>query len=192
MNTVRGHVRRKKTDVLRDELRQFVRRVGEDLSAVDKEIRHQELLGRSTGENQAHRRELAAHLAVLEKIGSSPSAFDYDSHVARARERADALFEEAWGEPSEFVARARADRWKKELKERGDFESFGRRLLAYRACPEVYTADRWHDLWETVLPNITKYVLAVDRDKIEVWLNLERRDQPLATFHQSEEETTGK
>ena len=34
--------------------------------------------------------------------------------------------------------------------------------------------DRWLNVWDEVLPNVNKYVLGVDRNKVEIWLNWER------------------
>ena len=45
-----------------------------------------------------------------------------------------------------------------------------RAYLAERSA----VVDRWLDVWDKVLPDITKYVIGVDPDKVEIWLNLEQ------------------
>ena len=59
------------------------------------------------------------------------------------------------------------------MDERALLEAFIRELPAYKANRSIYMLDRVMNVWDEVLPNIYKYVLCVDRDKIQLWLNLE-------------------
>lgn len=35
------------------------------------------------------------------------------------------------------------------------------------------------DVWDEVLPGMRKYILGVDKDLIEIWLNWERDEAPM-------------
>jgi len=155
-------------------------RVTEDLAGVDREIRLEESFGRSSPAQGAYRAELAQYLALLEQVGKNVAGFDYAGHTETARLLADARFDSATGQPAELVAKAWAYRWKTELAERGRSETFRWELESYRSNPKVYKLERWLDVWNDVLADVTKYVLAVDRDTIEVRLNLQNNVDPMA------------
>jgi len=115
-----------------------------------------------------------AYLEVLAQIQQAPEGFDFSGHIAESRRDADELLLGAVGKPAVLLAEASAYRWSVELAERGRAEAFSRELTAFRASPNIYMLDRWLDVWDEVLPGMQKYVLGVDRDRIEIWLNLER------------------
>jgi len=165
---------------LRERLSAHLARARGDLGAIDKEIRQERILGRRPTVQLDYRGELSAYIALLDKAAKAPGAFEYASHVAAARDKANWRLDRATGRAAELLARARSERWTTELKERGRFESFGREMLAYKASPEVYMVDRWLDVWDEALPTITKYVLAVNRRNIEIWLNIEKQTDPMA------------
>ncbi|GAF88144.1 unnamed protein product, partial [marine sediment metagenome] len=71
--------------------------------------------------------------------------------------------------------------------ERARYESFRREQQAYRACPQVYCFDRQMDVWDEVLPDIRKYVLGVDPEKIELWVNVERGAEVMAGVYEDQE-----
>jgi len=161
---------------------QYVRLIGEDIAIVTDRIARQRLLGKTArgGEQTEAERLRAAyedHLELLRAIASAAEReadFPLGELIAEARRRADELFDQALGKPSALVAQARAGRWEREMSERGRADAFQSELLAFRASPRIYMLDRWLDVWDRVLPGITKYVLGVDRDKIEIWLNAEQ------------------
>ena len=59
-------------------------------------------------------------------------------------------------------------------------------MLAYDASPHVYVTDRYLDVLDSVLPHIAKYVLAVDPDQIETWVNHEHSADPMAGAYQDQ------
>jgi hypothetical protein len=143
---------------------------------------------RVSGEAQAMESLDQLVLAQLQRrlsaLGDPPPRFDFAAQIRSAEDRADALFAAAWGEPARLVAEAQAERWRIELGERARSEAFQREVLAYEAAPRIYLYDRWLDLLDELLPGMHKYVWAIDRNKIETWLNLERESgllNPLPT-----------
>lgn len=151
-----------------------------DLAAVEEDIRQEKILGRRPAVRLDYRKELAEYIGVLEEAAKGPDTFDFAGQIDKARRLADARLDRAAGQSARLLARAWSYRWKTELQERGRFESFGREMLAYEASPKVYAVDRWLDVWDEALPKIMKYVLAVDRKTVEVWLNLEKQLDPMA------------
>jgi regulator of protease activity HflC (stomatin/prohibitin superfamily) len=113
------------------------------------------------------------HLAQLREIQLQGESFDLDAAITASRQRADRLFAMASGEPVRLIGEATAYRWQREMTERGRYEAMLSERQAYRASPKVYMFDRMMDVWDDVLPNVLKYVVTMDRDKLEVWLNLE-------------------
>jgi len=133
-------------------------------------------LQRQTGGRWLLRNEYVRYLAELVSIPRDDSRIKYDfsGAISLAQQRVDTLFEAASGEPAATLALAKSYRLSKELEERARYDAMAYEALAYNASPEVYMLDRWLAVWDEVLPNIHKYVLAVPRDKLEVWLNWHR------------------
>ena len=167
-----SHLRDKPDDYARA-LAEYVGVAENDAASLDAELARERLLGQQAPAKQQLRQDHAAHLALLQDLQKS-SEPDYPSLTAAARAHADELFDEASGQPAALVAQAVSYRWTRELAEQSRAAAFSRELLAYQASPNIYMLDRWLDVWDEVLPDITKYVLGVDRNKIEVWLNWER------------------
>lgn len=168
------------------------RRVRDDIATLEKEIEQDRLLGRvsvDTGASEApaldqmtlQQQMLRDHQAYLKQLSAlQAQAADaaalkktLDDSILATNAEADRLLGKALGRPAATVAQAQSVRWGRELAERAAAESFDRNLQAYQASPEVYMLDRWLDVWDEVLPNMTKYILCVDRDKVEVRLNWE-------------------
>jgi len=116
------------------------------------------------------------YIDLLNEIRSASAAkkhFDVIAQIASADLLADKWLQKTTGEPAALLARARAFRWKQELTERARAVAFQREILAYRACPEVYMLDRYLEVWDEILPGMTKHILGVDQKKLELWLNWE-------------------
>lgn len=162
---------------------QFDRRLAEaiknangEIDTLGQEIDREKVLGKNRQGIEARQSLLARHrehLAMLESLKASPASFDYKAAVAHYTSRAGDLFDQAAGRPSVLVSEALAYRWQREMAERGRYEAMQREQLAYDASPKVYLFDKMMDVWDEVLPGMMKYVITVDRRKLEVWLNLE-------------------
>jgi hypothetical protein len=156
------------------------------IRALGLEIEQERLEGRHRADRLTSRQELLQayqqHQGVLE--GLAPSA-DLSALVAKASARADALFAQASGEPAAQVAAAESYRWNKEMGERGKWEAFQTILPAYQASPRVYQWEHWMEVWEEALPGLHKYILAVDRNKLEIWLNWFREASALQSVYQN-------
>ncbi|MCD6304624.1 MAG: hypothetical protein J7M21_06645 [Planctomycetes bacterium] len=129
------------------------------------------------------------HLLELLHLRQLGVAADLERPMAEARRLADAFFDRAMGEPAREVARAGAYRITREMSVRAEAEAFQRQILAYRASPNMYMFDRWLDVWDDVLPGMKKYVLGVDRDRVEVWMNWERQREVLEGAFQPEQQS---
>jgi len=101
--------------------------------------------------------------------------FDYAREITAARDNALKLFDHLEGEPAKRVAAARADRWKRQLQEVTAVEVYRRKLLPYTAAPRVYMFDCYMDVMDETLPGMLKYVVGVDRNLLEVRVDLERQ-----------------
>jgi regulator of protease activity HflC (stomatin/prohibitin superfamily) len=167
-----SHLRDKPADYQKT-LGEDIRLAENDLSSLDEELARDRLLGQQISSKLQLRQDHQEHLLLLRRLEKWTDV-DYSALIADARRRADELFDQASGQPAALVAQAVDYRWTRELAEQSRATAFSRELLAYQASPNIYMLDRWLDVWDQVLPGITKYVLGVDREKIEIWLNLER------------------
>ena len=150
------------------------------LASVDKEIERDRILGRQPAVLLEYRKELREHLSLLDAVRDSPVTFDYAGRIVEAQKLVDNRFDNAIGQPAEQVAKARAYRWAKEMTEEGRLVAFRAQWEAYRNNPKVYRINRWLKVWDMALPGIPKYVLAADRERIEIRLNLEKHVDPMA------------
>ena len=121
----------------------------------------------------------AGNLLELLAILKEGTKFDFAPALASAHSQADAMFARAAGDPARLVAEAGAYKLRTEMAERTRAERFQRELDAWKASPNMYVLDRRLDVWDEVLPGMIKYVIGVDPDKIEVWMNWERESRGL-------------
>jgi regulator of protease activity HflC (stomatin/prohibitin superfamily) len=155
-------------------LEEYVRSANRDCQSLKEEIQRERLLGESAGAKDELLKANLQHLATLASLADPAMRRKLPELLESSRRAASELFDQATGQPAAIVAQAGAYRWTKELTEQSRAEAFHKELLAYQASPRIYMLDRWLDVWDQVLPRITKYVLGVDAKKIELWLNLER------------------
>jgi len=172
---------------------EYIRRSEDDVATLRREIEQERLMGLARkGEDRTSKQQLlqehSRHLALLRRIQANLPALNLSEDIAAARRRAEEQFAEAVGEPAKVVAQAEAARIDKEITEAANARAFQRNLLAYQASPNMYMMDRWLDVWDEVLPGITKYVVATDKDQIEFWLNWESQTEILegVTFQQEQ------
>jgi len=154
----------------------YVRSLEESLRMLRDEMRREALLGRpeASGGGKAHlAAECRRQIAFLRKL-SGPADAALRAELDRARRRADELLARASGAPAAELAAAAAYRWGREMDERARAEGFQKELLAWQASPHLYRLDRWLEVWDEALPKMRKYVLGVDRRKVELWLNWEQ------------------
>ena len=157
------------------------------LDNVNKEIKREEILNHDPGALVEYREELRANQSLLADVAKSPGTFEYDREIAKARKLADKRLDNVVGEPAEVIAKARVYRWAQKKIEEGRLVSYRARRDAYRNNPEVYKIDFWLDALDAVPSGIPKYILAADRDKIEIRLNLEKQVDPMAGAMSGEE-----
>jgi len=98
------------------------------------------------------------------------------SFATEARSVADdRLMKLKTGSASMMIAKAVAERWRRELVEREKAESFAGQTLLYEAAPKIYMLDRWLDTWDRALAGKHKYVIGLDPNRIEHWLKWEKQ-----------------
>ncbi|MFW6066566.1 MAG: hypothetical protein ACOC9S_07070, partial [Planctomycetota bacterium] len=170
-------------------LEEFIRIVNNDITTLAGEIRQEQLLGRVSPARESLLAEYRQWRDTLEEVRSGiqdEGEPRLSARLTKAQELAEQRFSDVAGTAAATFAHARAYRWQRELGERSQAESFRRELLAYQASPEMYMLDRWLDVWDEVLPDMHKYVLGVDKDRIELWLNLERERGVLEGVYESD------
>jgi len=163
--------------------RKYLTYIEERIEEIRKEVSQERLEGKQREGRPTDRQELLAsyerYAALLGRV-KAPSDLTA-RHVEEAQAAADRLFAQASGEPAALVASAQASRWKLELTQRGTWEAFQSRLKAYEASPQVYMWDHWLGVWEESLPSAFKYVMGVDREKVELWLDFKREPSVMET-----------
>jgi len=156
---------------------ELLRRNRQDFESLRKESQQDAMVGR--GAVRTRQDLLAEHvkqqdlLRDLQVKAAAGQPVDLAAAISLAKDRADALFDAATGKPASEVAQAYGERWQYEMFQRSLAESARREMLPYNASPRLYMLDRWLDVWDQVLPGATKYVLGVDRNKVQLWMNLE-------------------
>ncbi len=156
---------------------EFIRRAEGQIKALGLEIYREKLLGKKDSNLKTRIRLQKAYeefLHYLRLAQKDREGFDYTARVEKADQAVKYLFDGLEGEPAKLLAEARAYRWERELKEQSDLETYRRKLLPYLAAPRVYMFDRYMDVLDEVLPDMKKYVVGVDRDLLEIRLNLEQ------------------
>ena len=181
-----------KPAAMRKRLDKLIYEIRDDIGKLDREIETQALLGQIRGYKHRLRDNYRSHLKLLEEIRAyaekGKTYPNLSTKIKLALKETDELFNTAGGQPASLVAAASAKRWEKEMAERSRLDAFRKELPAYQASANIYMLDRWLDVWDKILPKAPKYVIGVDRDKLEVWMNLERQDDPTAGLYTEEAE----
>lgn len=170
---------------------EYIRRAMSQIDALELELRRERLLGKDADTLQSRTRLLEgyrAFVADLERAGGNPKTFDYATTIASARRDVESLFDRLEGEPAVMLAEARADRWETELRALTAVLEYHRKLLPFQAAPRVYLFNQYMDVLDETLPNLMKYVIGVDRDRLEVRVNLEQQRDLLGEATQIIEE----
>ncbi|HAU37143.1 MAG TPA: hypothetical protein DCX07_05440 [Phycisphaerales bacterium] len=137
--------------------------------------------------------DVTQYLSRLESFRRAVEArqpCDLPRAIAEASADTKALREHSFGEGEAMISQALAKRWQQELAERARATAFEREMQAYEACPQVYTLSRYLDVWDEFLPRLSKQVIALDPDRVELWLNYEKEPGVMqgATFQRPGEE----
>jgi membrane protease subunit HflK len=173
---------------------EFQRRLKDDIRRAQDDVTAGASLAGAAAKDDLARRyqEYLTNLQAIQQTGTDNDQAKLGTLLATgltvASKSADDLLDQAQGYSATRVAQAMSDRWGRELAERGKAEAFKNQLAAYTASPEVYMVDHWLDVWDEVLPGITKYVLAVDRDKVQIWLDWTLSAQPMSGIYDSGQE----
>ena len=171
-------------------LRQRMGAMDKDMRALIEQIADWPMLD-ELGPGGAPKQRLAArqagNLLELLAILKEGTKFDFAPVLSAAHRQADAMFARAAGDPARLVAEAGSYKLRTEMAERTRAERFQRELDAWKASPNMYVLDRRLDVWDEVLPPMIKYVIGVDPNKIEVWMNWERESRGLDSAFQGAE-----
>jgi regulator of protease activity HflC (stomatin/prohibitin superfamily) len=77
------------------------------------------------------------------------------------------------GSAADLLLEVRAARWERHMQQRASAESYGARLAAYHAAPQVYKAQLYFQTLQEVMAQSRVYIVADDGQKVEMRLNLE-------------------
>ena len=117
-----------------------------------------------------------AHLEQLAQVRKGPAAFTpakLDELVRGRSAEVERRLTLARGKAAVIIAQARAYRWGAEFSERNRAETFNVQMLAMRQVPNLYRLDRYLSMLGESLKDQKKYILALDPNQVELWLNLE-------------------
>lgn len=159
-------------------IHEYTAQVREQIKALEMEIHRERLLGRTDDDLRAQinlKQRYEEFIQELNRAGTQGEAFAYDEHVAAATDKAEELFGRLQGEPAQLVAEARAYRSRRELQARTAANVYSRKLRTFLASPRTYLFDQYMEVLDETLPDMTKYVLGINRDKVEIRLNLEEQ-----------------
>lgn len=148
-----------------------------ELKFLQDESRAERTAGRTTLDERGLYERLIArqvqHLQTLEELKAEPAKLE--ELAQKALDEQENLLSSLTGSSAVAISEARAERWKKELRERARAETFDIQLAAMQQAPDFYRLDRYLDAMSQGLKGVRKYVLGFDRKKVELWLNVERQ-----------------
>ncbi|HET6429087.1 MAG TPA: SPFH domain-containing protein [Phycisphaerae bacterium] len=154
-----------------------------EIRKLEEEIALERTLGRSVAEAVSVPAQLLTgckkHLEDLQAARQDAEKFDLTARLDASRQAVEGRFAGIGGAAAIQIAQARAERWRKAFTERARASSFPARLAAWEASPAVYERERQLDVLKEALSKPRKYVLGIDRDRVEIRLNLE---QPQAAY----------
>lgn len=157
---------------------ELIRSNGDKIEKLKEEITLERLLGRLSPDGLTPAQRLLKrrqdHVKLLEAMGRDLAKYDLKAvqteHAAQRR-LVNGLFATIQGRAAVVIAQARADRWETEFAEVGRALTFESELLGYRAAPEIYWLDRYLTVLTKGLEGKRKYVIGVDRSRVEVWMD---------------------
>ncbi|MBI3828386.1 MAG: hypothetical protein HY291_02650 [Planctomycetes bacterium] len=125
--------------------------------------------------------QAAKLVAEISKLNQLKNAGAKPDEIAAGELAAERAIREGSGEASQELAKAEADRWTRENAERGKAERFLKELLSYRQAPQYFVARRYLEVISEGLGSdkVRKYVLAAERDKLTVRMDLKDQDLDL-------------
>ncbi len=178
---------------------EIIRRARNELERLRKEIHYEQELGRiprgpATQPDEGGRTATAParqgrslvellqyrqdqHLELLRGVREQASAERIRRQLGAYRTRVRELFRAIGGRAAVELEQAAAYRWQREMAERAVRDTFAIQEDVYRRAPEVYRMGRLLEAMAEGLAGQKKYILAMSKDQIEVWLNLEEQAQ---------------
>jgi len=155
-----------------------IRVADNEIRKLQEEIDLERNLGRLSAEGASIPSQLLAaceaHKKNLQAARADLAKFDVSAAVAAARQAVQGRAAGIGGQAAIEIARARAERWRTAFTERSRASAFPARLEAWKASPAVYERERQLDVLKEVLAKPRKYVLGIDRNRVELRLNLEQ------------------
>ncbi len=171
----------------------YIKEVEQAIGELDREIRIEEARGR-VAEGLTERRKLREqyqeYLDLLRSIKEQPDR-DLAAQIAAHRRQAETLLGQAGGEPVRIIEEAKVYRWEKELAVRSRLSEVERKIPSYRACEPVYALNEYLEIYEKYAPNLPKYIMAADPNKVELWLNWEPSSRAASGIRLDQENATG-
>ena len=101
-------------------------------------------------------------------------------NIEKVDREANDLFGMIEGQAAVIIAMANAERWKNEFAERSRAETFDAHMMCLDAAPMLYKSDKYLDALGEGIKNQRKYLLGVDRERIEIRMNLEEPMQSIS------------
>lgn len=84
------------------------------------------------------------------------------TEIAKQEAAIEALVTKAGGKAGSMIAKARADRWRTHMLERGRAEAFAGQVAAYRAAPQVYKAQLYFQALRDLMKTARVYITPDD------------------------------
>ncbi len=175
-----------KGDQLDKTVKEAIREATGEANGLKDQIKLERKLGRITPGKKTVAQKLLerqeAFLEILTNIQARPANLKVflNEKITEAEKEVADLFRDVEGQAAVIIARAQSYRWEKEFAERARAEAFGAQLMCLKAAPRLYRFDKHLDAIAEGIKNQRKYILGVDREKVEIWLNLEEQQRDMS------------
>jgi len=120
--------------------------------------------------------EASALVTALDKLDLLKSRNDAPDDLARQEALVEDLVRACSGEAAQRITTAEAEHWKRANAARGEAERFAKELSAYRNANRYYRMRRYLDVLAEALVEPRKIVLAAEREKLTIRLDLKDQD----------------